>query len=188
MGLFASYVRQLNNLFVRRRNKYASSPDGTLPKKVFKMLSESVKQSGNHLVRAHSRSLFEVQRLNDRGSFRVVDLEERTCTCSFYKEYGVPCRHVCAAVLSLNEEPKQFVAPERCRDALLATDVGFMRPVDTSSLTNDGTKPPVGTKKRGRPKEKRYLSAAEKKGKRAMTCGRCGIQGHNARTCKKQTK
>ena len=53
VGLFASYIRQLNNVFDRRRRRYASSPEGTLPKRVFKLLSESVKQSANLAVRAH---------------------------------------------------------------------------------------------------------------------------------------
>ena len=187
VGLFSTYIRQINVKFEKRRTKYTSSPEATLPKRVFALLSQSVKDSRTLDVRRHTRTLFEVQRKSDRGSFRVVDLQERTCTCSFYKEYGVPCRHVCAAVLSTNEEPAQFVVPERRREALLATYVGVVRPVDMSTLTCDGTLPPVATKQRGRPKQKRIPSFTEKMTKKRVKCGKCGELGHNSRTCKKQS-
>ena len=84
-----------------------------------------------------------------------------------------------------DENPSRFIKRERLREALVETYVGVTRPVDIDELTSDGMKPPVGTKKRGRPKQKRIQSSVEKKPK-TVTCRRCGMRGHNSRTCKRK--
>ena len=162
-------------------------PPDRLPTRVFDLLKGSADKAPGLRVRQHTAQLFEVQRLSDQRAFRVVNLADRTCTCGFPSEYGVPCRHMCAAVFSVNGDFKQFVASERRREALVATYVGSIRPVDLSLLRNDGMQPPTVTKRRGRPKEKRIPSAAELRFKRTVTCGRCGARGHNSRSCKVQT-
>ena len=76
---------------------------------------------------------------------------------------------MCAALLSTGDDDLiRFVAAERKRDALAATYVGFIRPVDISLLPNDGMKPPEATKKRGRPKKNRIPSCVEQRQKRLI--------------------
>ena len=118
----------------------------------------------------------------------MVNLATVECSCGLYKEHGVPCRHMCAAALLIRENQDKFVIKERRLRALKATYAGTTEPVDIRHLHDDGLKPPVGTKRRGRPKEKRIPSSAEKSQKKTVTCGRCGARGHNSQSCKAKAK
>ena len=113
-------------------------------------------------VFVHARTIVEVQRKNAPSLFRVVDLEAPTCSCGFYKEHGVPCRHVCPAVIFIKGSPQTFIVRERRLSSLQAVYVGTTIPVDLSNLPDDGMKPPSCTKRRGRPKVKRIVLSAEK--------------------------
>ena len=183
VGLFSTYIEQLNMLFERRRDKYEAMNVNGLPTKVAKMLDKSVQQAETLRVHQHTRTSFQVQSRHDQNTLRVVDMEAVSCSCGYRDEFGVPCRHICAVSIFLEQEPIQYIIGERRRAALLATYVGNITPVDTFVLEDDGLKPPVGTKKRGRPKHKRIPSSAENRPIRTVTCGRCGNRGHNARTC-----
>ena len=79
-----------------------------------------------------------------------------------FKEHGVPCRHFCAAILFLKGRPQDFVVHEHRLETLKRTYTGTTVPVDQNGLQDDGLKPPVETKRRGRPKERRMKSQAEK--------------------------
>ena len=131
----------------------------------------------------HTRTVFEVERMTDPTDQRIVDFAAPSCSCGFFAEYGIPCRHLCAASLLMHQHPQRFVAPERTLDALRATYVGFITPIDMSDLADDGMKPPQETKRRGRPKRARIRSAAEKKPRRAN--GANESQGQHERTTKK---
>ena len=74
----------------------------------------------------------------------------------------------------LEQEHIQYVIEERRLAALIATYIGNVTPVDTFVLEDEGLRPPVGTKKRGRPKHKRIPSSAETRPIRTVTCRRCG--------------
>ena len=187
VGLFSTYIEQLNMLFERRRDKYAAMNVRGLPAKVAKLLDKSVLQAETLSVHQHTRTSFQVQSRHDQGTRRVVYMDPVSCSCGYRDEFGVPCRHICAVALFLEQEPSQYVVEERRRAALVATYVGDIKPVDTVLLENDGLKPPVGVKKRGRPKLKRIPSSAETQPIRTVKCSRCGERGHNARTCKSQT-
>ena len=161
VGLFCIYIQKVNRLFEKRRNKYSSMRPNELPKKVAEMYNASDRESRTLNVRPHSGSVFEVQSLNDPQTFRVVNLETPECSCGFYKEQGVPCRHMFAAALFVRENPLSFVIPQRRLETLKATYVGTTMPVDLRLLQDNGLKPPVETKRRGRPKKNRIPSTAE---------------------------
>ena len=114
---------------------------------------------------------------------RVVDLREQKCSCGFYSEHGVPCHHICAALNALKGDPQSLVIPERSLDTLKETYRGVTIPVDMSYVHDDGLKGPTGTKRRGRPKEKRIPSSAETTQRKTVTFSRCRKPGHNKRTC-----
>ena len=94
VGLFMTYIWRLNTLFDERRREYAAMPPDRLPTRVFDLLKGSADKAPGLRVRQHTAQLFEVQRLSDQRAFRVVNLADRTCTCGFHSEYGVPCRHI----------------------------------------------------------------------------------------------
>ena len=186
VGLFSTFIMRLNVVFEKRRDKYARMPRTALPGRVGKMLAKSVENGRTLRVRRHTRTLFQVQVADGKGQWKTVDLDRGSCTCCFSEEFEVPCQHMCAALLSLRDENlTRFVHPERQREALVNTYVGFIVPVDVSLLSNDVLMPPAATKTKGRPKEKRIPSCVEKPPRRTVTCSRCGARGHNARTCKK---
>ena len=139
-------------------------------------------------VFVQTRTIVEVRRKNAPSLFRVVDLEAPTCSCGFYKEHGVPCRHMCAAIIFLKGNPQAFIVPERRLSSLQAVYVGTTIPVDLCNLPDDGMKPPSSTKRRGRPKVKRIVSSAEKGSRQKVACGLCGQKGHNIRSCKEKGK
>ena len=182
VNLFCTYIRKLNRLFFSRRQELALLPPNSLPRNVDMMLSKSIEESWELDVLQNSMNIFEVQRRGGRLPFRVVDLG-MSCSCGFFREQGIPCRHMCAAIISRRQHPKAFVIPERCLDELRVTYGGDTVPVDLSLLQDDGLRPPTQTKKRGRPREKRIPSAAEKHNNKSVTCSRCGVRGHNKRSC-----
>ena len=114
---------------------------------------------------------------------RVVDLSEPSCSGGFFREFGVPCHHLCAAILHVGQNPNDFVIPERSLAALRAVYDGFITPVDLKELEKDMTKALTKTKKRGRPKEKRMKSAVEVGPKRTVTCSLCQKKGHYSQSC-----
>ena len=188
VNMFSEYILKINRLFEERRSEWAALGPNKLPKDVEELLQTSIKQGGKLHVDQHTKNVFAVKRQTAPGIFRVVDLEEKTCTCGFFREYGVPCRHFCAAVVTAKGFPQHFVVPERRLESLRATYVGFITPVDTSFLEDDHMKAPEVPKKRGRPRVKRIPSALERgpKERRTYVCGICHQTGHNSRTCPNQ--
>ena len=184
VGFLSIYIRKLNTLFEERRTEYMSMRPTDLPKNIEKMFQRSVSDSRKLRVIQHTDNVLELQRKNNPTRFRTVNIETRKCSCGFYQEHGVPCHHFCAAILFLRGCPRDFITQEHQLVVLRQTYNGTTIPVDQNSLQNDGLKPPVETKRRGRPREKRIQSSAEQRPRRTVTCRMCGRTGHNARTCK----
>ena len=151
------------------------------------MFKRSLDEGSGLFVIVHNRNYFEVERKNDSLKRRVVDLSVPSCSCGFYKEFGIPCRHICAAVFSKHENPKDLIIPERSLGALKMMYNGHIVPVDLNDLEEDQLKAPTKTKKRGRRKEKRMVSQAEKRVKRTVKCSVCNEKGHNSRSCPRKT-
>ena len=181
--LFCCYVRKLNRLFQKRRDEYEAMADTQLPRSVAEMLLRSVDEGSRLAVAEQTRVFYDVERKNDPTMTRVVDLSEPSCSCGFFREFGVPCRHLCAAILHVGQNLNDYVIPERSLTAPREVYAGFITLVDLNDLEQDQTKAPTKTKKRGRPKEKRMKSAAEVVPKRTVTCSLCQKKGHNSRSC-----
>ena len=184
IGSLLCFIRKLNMLFDKRRRKYAIMAETDLPPRVAKTLSENVDEGGKLKVLVHNSTYFEVQRKNDPLAWRVVNLEGPSCSCGFFDEFGIPCRHMCAAATQVGKHPKTLVLPQLHVGSLKETYMGHIVPVDLLNIKDDGTKASIKTRTRGRPKEKRIPSPIEKGTKRTVFCGKCRQPGHNARSCK----
>ena len=184
IGSLRCFIRKLNLLFDERRKKYATMEETDLPPKVSRRLNENVEEGRKLKVLVHNSTYFEVQRKNCQLEWRVVDLETPSCSCGFFDEFGIPCRHLCAAAIYTGVHPKILVITQLHVRSLKETYTGHIVPVDMNYLENDGTKPPIKTRKRGRPKEKRIPSPVENSHKRTVVCWKCHHPGHNARSCK----
>ena len=162
VGAFESYVLKLNGLFERRRDEYNAMREDALPPKIAKRPTKSIEQGRRLRVKRHTANVFSVQRLNDPALARVVDLSAPMCSCGYYDEFGIPCRHMSAAALVKGEHPKKFVVKQLRLETVKATYQGFIMPVDMTTVGSDGLVPPVWRKRPGRPKTKRIKSSAEK--------------------------
>ena len=182
VGVFSKFILKLNRMFEKRRNRYARMPDDRLPEKVVEIINSSIDLGRKLHILEHTQTIFEVESVSKPGVLRTVDLEALSCTCEFYNEHGVPCHHMCAAMLTLNKNPNCLVVPERRVGELKKLYVGTVIPVDVSLLKDDGMKAPKVTKKKGRPKTKRIPSCTEK-APRTVSCKLCGSRGHNKRSC-----
>ena len=121
VGFFSVYIRKINALFQKRRGTYFSMhPDSLQKKNVAKILANAVEKALSLRLVRRTPSIFEVERKDANLPFRVVNLNGRSCSCGFPQEYGIPCRHMCRALLSLRIHPKSFVVPERSLEALNA--------------------------------------------------------------------
>ena len=159
--LFCCYIQKLNRLFEKRRDEYGSLLETDLPRSVAEMIKHSLDDGSGLFVIVHNRNHFEVERKNDSLKKRVVDLSVPSCSCGFYKEFGILCRYICAAVLSKHENPKDLIIPERPLVALKMMYNGHIVPVDMNVLDEYQLKAPTKTKKRGGLKENRMVSKAE---------------------------
>ena len=154
VGLFCCYIDKLNKLFERRRGEYAYKTVSHFPSNVEEKLQQSVKDAKSLIVVSGVRGRFRVQRLHHSNEMRNVSLDAVECSCGFFKEHGVPCRHWCAAALDMKLHIPMFVIPKLRVEALRTTHEGSAMLVELNELTDDGLSPPVETKRRGRRKQK----------------------------------
>ena len=183
VGLFCAYIRKLNQSFEKRRMKYQKMTDKDLPPNIAKTVKQSMDDGCRLKIFPHTPNVAEVQRKTSPGSTRVVNLQGPTCSCGFYAEFGIPCRHMCKAAIHIGQHPKTLVIKELQVPSLNDTYNDMTLPIDVNDLHDDGMAAPTKTKRRGLPKQKRIPSSASKVAKRTVTCGKCGGRGHNARSC-----
>ena len=93
--LFCAYIRKLNQLFEKRRTTYQKMTDKDLPPNIAKSVKESMDDGCKLKILPHPPLVAEVQRKSSPSSTRVVNLQGPTCSCGFYAEFGIPCRHMC---------------------------------------------------------------------------------------------
>ena len=152
--------------------------------------------SSHYTVTGSSEHVFFVD-VGSGGRHRV-DLQQNTCACSFWKQWGLPCRHAIAAANSdgrmgdFNEfitwafDPMYLMVnyTKALKDTICEV-------IDLATLTPDGiTKPNLNVKQAGRPRTRRIRSSGAtaadggttRRG-RVQTCNSCGTTGHNERTC-----
>ena len=50
-----------------------------------------------------------IANVEEKGNVFQVDLQERTCSCNYYKDMKLPCTHICAFLLLKNESTEYYV-------------------------------------------------------------------------------
>lgn len=131
---------------------------------------------------------------------RLVDFNNKTCSCLEWQQNGRPCHHAIACncykqgVLGLELRVDGRWWRFAWDDIYLAdvyhaavTGVGVIKPQRLNLIPDGTTKVPAVAKQRGRPKVKRMRRAGEggrPPRKRAeFTCSECGGTGHTRATC-----
>lgn len=161
-AMYVEYVRKVNDLFLRRRTRYARKDPASLPKKVNEQFSSALARGRRLGVFKHSETNFEVQQFSNPNATRIVDLAAVTCTCGIPQDEGIPCHHVCAASLFIRQDPIRFVDRARLVSSVQRVYSATTTPIDITLLPSDGTLSPEHRRGRGRPRVKRIRSAIEK--------------------------
>lgn len=128
----------------------------------------------------------------------TVDLGQKTCSCRYWQISGIPCRHACAALFTISDEPNNYVNTCFSIDQYKITYQHVLQPVEHESAwpvsPNPKPLPPRVKKMPGRPQTKRRMDPSERmnlstKSSRVGTkirCRRCSGLGHNTKTCSVQ--
>lgn len=175
-------VRKTGRLFFERRQIY-STMEASIPPNIMKILKDRVQEGRTrHVVRTGEHA-FDVGPRNN-GSFRVVNLQLRTCSCGVFQQEGLPCLHACAAALRSNQAVEDLVVPSYTTRALRALYGEDVYNVDVDLVEVDPTiLPPPEIKQAGRPKKRRLRTRGETDPENQLSCSLCHQKGHNKRTC-----
>ncbi|OMO51020.1 Transposase, MuDR, plant [Corchorus capsularis] len=135
-----------------------------------------------------------------RGRMKfTVHLKNRTCDCRAWQLSGIPCAHACSAIWHLRGEPDEYLHPCYHKETYLKAYQYDLQPIngdhEWAKTGREPLLPPLRRRtKVGRPKVNRRKKKDEPKrsGKVSksgtiITCGICGVQGHNRSTCPKKT-
>ena len=127
----------------------------------------------------------------DEETSYLVDLEKRTCTCKRFNHDEMPCSHAMAVIAKRNLNCYEFVSQYYTREFYIKTYEDSIIPLGDQhswelpeDLVSHEVLPPCSKRPAGRPKKSRYKGFNEYKTKNV--CGRCGVKGHNRRTCKNE--
>ena len=132
----------------------------------------------------------EVYQVYDHVRTHIVRITEWNCTCRKWQLSGLPCGHAIAVgrVLGLSDS-SQLARHWFKKTTLKATyeplifPTGDVKRWETPNNIQIVEPPVMGKKQAGRPKNKdRIRSRGEEP--RQISCGRCGVVGHNRTTCK----
>jgi hypothetical protein len=127
----------------------------------------------------------------------IVNAQMKTCTCGKFQEMMYPCRHAMAYYrkwekVSLRQIVDNHVHGYYKFGTHQSMYTFNMYPVISDNIQYDGTTkpPPIPKRGAGRPTklrtEWRERSKFDDPSESTLTCGNCGQNGHNRRTCERR--
>lgn len=185
--------RQLMNRFVHKLECLATATWDICPRRKGKL--ERNKDNAKYCVCEWTDGgTFEVDMVND--SRKLVNIGNKTCTCGRWQLNGIPCAHAYAALYSDHRTPEDYVDDYYCKAAYTAAYAPTLHvmsgPDDWPSISVDNVLPSCIKARPGRLKKARKRAADEPQLPYRVTrqgydvrCEKCGVVGHNARTCRK---
>src|SRR5579859_3421361 len=148
--------------------------------------------------------LFEVKSMETQRNY-IVNLTERTCTCTIWQSSGFPCGHAVSIILDQKQDPQSYVASFFTIESYKKTYEQTLFPLDLTNVNGDAIhSPPTGSpisddkvsehelddsvlppstrRPPGRPKKRRiHGELDEVREKCVFKCSRCGVPGHSCR-------
>ncbi|XP_019244570.1 PREDICTED: uncharacterized protein LOC109224444 [Nicotiana attenuata] len=126
----------------------------------------------------------------------IVCLQNKRCTCGQFHLDELPCAHALAALRHMNESYENYCSPYYTRESLLKTYEISVDPLPDESKWNvpqhiaeEVVMPPTRKRQPGRPQKQRYKPYDEvNANKYKVSCGKCGVEGHNKRSCRNAPK
>ena len=190
-------IRQLcmEKMFLRR--KFARKFEGKILPNVMKDLnarSRGLKYIWRYSHKdggSNAEMLGEVEGVNrDLVHWRhTVDLQERTCTCRRWQVTGLPCTHALCIITSIRGYNIEDYVHDYYSVAKFNKAYGkSVKPMtDRKQWPQVDSRfklwPPILKRAAGRPRKRRFKSAAEGGTKKTTKCSRCNQLGHMAKTC-----
>jgi hypothetical protein len=151
-------------------------------------IQEQLKEASEYVVTHSSEDVAFVARISNPLKQRRVDVKGSTCSCATWRQQRIPCRHLIAIFEQRHSKDKIFeiVGPSHMVSSY-EQSLGSLEVPEDNTLVADSTLHPAPfVRQAGRPKKRRIRSQGETGGKarKAYRCTRCGIVGHNKRTCR----
>ncbi|GMF35239.1 unnamed protein product [Phytophthora lilii] len=140
-----------------------------------------------------------------------VDLSQRSCSCPYLFQMGVPCRHFLAGLTFFKRSGEEAIHVDTCYSVrVFAEQYDLQRTgniellLDSELEENHAVRAPVVARKRGRPKAKPFVTGGESlitpavasaimsidnnllvdgENSSKRRCSSCGQVGHSKRTC-----
>ncbi|KAL5764821.1 hypothetical protein ACOSQ2_017415 [Xanthoceras sorbifolium] len=158
-----------------------------------KIIKVSIK---SRLLKMLSAGNGEYELLGETRAY-AAKLNLHSCECGVWQVSGVPCSHALAGIShymqfsTLNDVVADFVHPSLTKTTFLRTYESMIHPVPDLCMwpiisTTPVIPPPIKTLP-GKPRVAKRREADERpKGTRvtSVVCRKCGLVGHNKRTCK----
>ncbi|XP_075099243.1 uncharacterized protein LOC142176078 [Nicotiana tabacum] len=188
------YMRTLLERWTKEKLSKAKGTFTYLGHKYNKELEDNSTLSQKLRVRASTDHIHTVL---DGVKRYMVCLENKKCSYGQFQLDELPCAHALAALRHRNEIYENYCSPYYTRKSLLLTYEMPVNPLPDEGkwdvpqhILDEVVKPPAGDKRQpGRPHKERYKTFDEIKSKKyKVSCGNCGGEGHNKRTCKNAPK
>ena len=153
-------------------------------------------RASSHEVEMFDRvsSLFEVRTgyhyFNSKGGNKqIIRLNDRTCTCGKWQEYGIPCSHVIAACSKWRIDYWAHVEPTYLVSEFSKCYAPQFQPIPHEARWPNPNFPIIHPDKTklcepGRPKSTRIRNEMDwREPGTKNQCGLCKQEGHNRRKC-----
>ena len=181
---------------IQIRGQWIKSYDYPVPPVIKETLDKASSKSSSWRSLWNGEHSYQVS--GPPGQF-VVNLQDKTCTCRLWQLRGIPCVHAAACILKNGHPLTEFVSKYYSRETMLTLYKHVLYPINgvdnwpRTSEVGFELEPPRTKRQRGRPRKKRRESSQVQvhadgveslSHTTVMRCSRCGLDGHNKRTCK----
>ncbi|XP_009627897.1 uncharacterized protein [Nicotiana tomentosiformis] len=189
-------LEYMRTLLERWTNERLLKVNGTFTyhgEKYNKELEDNMTLSQKMRVRA---STDHIHTLIDGVKRFIVCLQNKRCSCGQFHLDELSCAHALEDLRHRNESYENYCSPYYTRENLLHTYEILVDPLPDESKWNvpqhiaeEVVMPPTKKRQRGRPQKQRYKPYDEVNAKKyKVSCGNCGLEGHNKRSCKNAPK
>jgi len=139
----------------------------------------------------YATSEFVIKTTTTPQEEHIVNLDAKRCSCNFFHDMQRPCAHAACAIVRGGRDIREFFSLIYFVESLRNLYAGNFRLVSPtlSMLELDGTGAPLARRMPGRPKKLRLRNRSELVSENSpISCGRCGLTGHNRRTCERRSR
>ncbi|XP_058741902.1 uncharacterized protein LOC131614317 [Vicia villosa] len=161
-----------------------------------KRLDTEVFNSGHWLLTWSMDEKFQVTHSFNTQEF-ILDITKRTCSCNFWEQVGIPCRHDVAVLSYRKQNPDDFVDECYTREKFKLYYGFSVSPINGQDMWPkvevEKPLPPAYKIGPGRPRKLRIRESWEDGARKrrpgvAYKCTKCDKFGHNVMTCKSKTQ